>query len=45
MTRKQTGFTLLELMITMAIAAALIGVAVPAFSVWLPNYRLRNVAL
>ena len=45
MARKQTGFTLLELMVTMAVAAVLLGVAIPAFSVWLPNYRLKNAAL
>jgi len=45
MARKQTGFTLLELMVTMAVAAALLGIAIPAFSVWLPNYRLKNAAL
>ena len=45
MARKQRGFTLLELMVTLVVAATLMGIAIPAFSVWLPNYRLRNAVL
>jgi prepilin-type N-terminal cleavage/methylation domain-containing protein len=45
MARKQTGFTLLELLTTMVVAAVLLGIAIPTFAVWLPNYRLKNAAL
>jgi prepilin-type N-terminal cleavage/methylation domain-containing protein len=45
MVRKQSGFTLLELMVAMAVAVVMLGIAIPAFSVWLPNYRLKNAAL
>jgi Tfp pilus assembly protein FimT len=38
------GFTLFELAIIVAIIAALASMAVPAFSVWMPNYKLRSAA-
>jgi len=39
---RQTGFTLLELMITMAIAAILLTVAVPSFQTTISNNRLAT---
>ncbi|MBB3048713.1 type IV fimbrial biogenesis protein FimT [Litorivivens lipolytica] len=36
------GFTLVELMVTLTIAAILLGVAAPAFSAWTANQRLRS---
>ena len=42
--KKQAGFTLAELMMTIVIGAILIAIAVPAINNWLPNYRLRAAA-
>lgn len=36
------GFTFAELLIIIAIMGVLATIAIPAFSVWLPNYRLRS---
>ncbi|UCF92648.1 MAG: GspH/FimT family pseudopilin [Desulfobacterales bacterium] len=44
MMRKNSGFTVIELMVTIAIVAILAGLAVPGFVGWLPNYRLRSGA-
>lgn len=38
------GFTLIELVIAMAIAAMLLGLAVPSFSVWINNAKVRTGA-
>ena len=38
------GFTLLELMIVLSILGILAGISIPAFSSWLPDYRLRSAA-
>lgn len=38
------GFTMIELLITVVIFSILLGIAIPAFSKWLPNYRLRGAA-
>jgi len=38
------GFTLLELMVTIIILCVLLGLAIPAFSRWIPNYRLRGAS-
>ena len=42
--KKDSGVTLVELMVIFAIIAILAAVAVPSFSVWLPNYRLKQAA-
>ncbi len=42
--KHEAGFTLLELATIVVILAALASIAIPTFSVWLPNYRLRSAA-
>ncbi|SMC47532.1 type IV fimbrial biogenesis protein FimT [Desulfocicer vacuolatum DSM 3385] len=42
--KKNTGFTLLELMITVGIAGVVIGTAVPNIIDWLPDYHLKKAA-
>jgi prepilin-type N-terminal cleavage/methylation domain-containing protein len=41
---RESGFTLVELVVTLSILLILAGIAIPAFSVWLPNYRLKGAA-
>ncbi|MBN1832509.1 MAG: hypothetical protein JW896_10400 [Deltaproteobacteria bacterium] len=40
----KSGVTLLEILILFVVLSILAGVAIPAFSAWLPEYRLRNAA-
>jgi prepilin-type N-terminal cleavage/methylation domain-containing protein len=40
--KREQGFTMLELMITIIILCLLLGLAIPGFSSWLPKYRLRG---
>jgi type IV fimbrial biogenesis protein FimT len=42
---KESGFTMLELVVVIAIVAILTVIAVPTATVWLPNYYLRNAAM
>jgi type IV fimbrial biogenesis protein FimT len=39
-----SGFTLVEVLMTIGVLAVLAAVAVPGFSVWLPNHRLKAAA-
>ena len=38
------GFTVIELIVTVAVFAILAAIAIPAFSSWVPNYRLNAAA-
>jgi len=42
--QKQTGFTIVELIITIALISIITAIAIPNFISWLPNYRLRSAA-
>ena len=42
--RKHSGFTIVELIIVIALIGILAAFAVPNFIGWLPNYRLRSAA-
>ncbi|MDF1592337.1 MAG: GspH/FimT family pseudopilin [Desulfobacterales bacterium] len=42
--RKQTGFTIVELLIGIALVATITAIAVPNFISWLPNFRLRSAS-
>jgi len=42
--RTNSGFTMVEVIVVVAIIAILAGVGIPAFSRWLPNYRLKSAA-
>jgi type IV fimbrial biogenesis protein FimT len=42
--RDNQGFTLIEVLTVIAILAILSTIAIPAFSRWLPNYRLKGAA-
>ena len=43
--RKESGFTLMELMITVAIILIMASIVVPSFLSWLPRQRLRSAAI
>jgi len=40
----ESGVTLIEILVVLSILATLAAAAIPAFSVWLPNYRLKSAA-
>ncbi|MCK4782351.1 MAG: prepilin-type N-terminal cleavage/methylation domain-containing protein, partial [Desulfobacteraceae bacterium] len=42
--KRKGGYTLIELLITMIILGIVAAIAIPGFSRWLPNYRLRVAA-
>ena len=42
--RNESGFSLIELIVVIAIIALAATFGIPAFSSWLPNYRLRSAS-
>ena len=42
--KRQLGFTMIELLVAIAVLAFMASIAIPGFSRWLPNYRLRSAA-
>ncbi|MDO8892662.1 MAG: GspH/FimT family pseudopilin [Sulfurimicrobium sp.] len=42
--QKEKGFTLIELMITIAILGLTLALAMPAYTVWIQNTRIRSAA-
>ncbi len=44
-TGRELGFTVVELVVVLAILVLLAAITVPAATVWLPNYYLRNAAM
>lgn len=42
--RMQRGFTIIELVVTIALLAILLRLAIPSFTVWIRNAQMRSVA-
>jgi prepilin-type N-terminal cleavage/methylation domain-containing protein len=41
---RNKGFTVIEVVVVMAIVAILSSIAIPGFSRWIPDYQLKNAA-
>lgn len=44
LTRPRLGFTIVELMVTIALLALLLGLAMPSFTTWVRNAQVRTVS-
>ncbi len=42
--KQESGFTLVELMIVIGVAAVLMAIAIPGILGWMPDYRLKGAA-
>ena len=42
--KRELGFTMIELVIAVAVLAVMAAIAIPGFSTWLPDYRLKSAA-
>ncbi len=42
--KRKSGFTIVELVVALAIMGIAVSVAIPGFSRWLPDYRLKTAA-
>ena len=42
--KRELGFTMIEVMIVVAVFSVMAAIAIPGFSTWLPNYRLKSAA-
>ena len=42
--KKKAGFTIIELVVALAIMGIAVSIAIPGFSRWLPDYRLKSAA-
>ena len=42
--KRESGFSLMELLVGIAIIGIMAAIAIPGFSVWLPEYRLKGAA-
>lgn len=42
---RTSGFTVIELIVVVSIVTVLIAISVPAFTKWLPNYKLKGAAM
>ena len=40
--RKESGFTLIELMVAITIVSIIVAIAVPSWNRWIPSYRLKR---
>ncbi len=42
--KRELGFTMIELLVAIVVLAIVAAIAIPGFSRWLPNYRLKSAA-